>query len=135
MIDLRDEYQWNEINKTAVLQCKNSVTWWTFAGKIVNLYLAAMLNNKLNIPFYADNLTIKIDESIGIEDIKKLIKTISDVSDGGNVISAFIDTISHYKFHECLPKKAMALMAQQRFYFIGHVNKILEMNIKSVVEY
>jgi len=135
MKDLRDEYQWNEINKTAVLQRKNSLTWWTFAGKIANLYLAAMLNNNLNIPVFADNLTIKIDKSIGIEDIEKLIKTISDVSDEENVISAFIDIVSHYKFHDCLPKRVMELMAQQRFYFIGHLNKILEMNIKSVVEY
>ena len=131
---LREEYQWNEMNKTTLLRRKNGLTWWTFAGKIANIHLAAMINSKLEKAAYADNLTIKIDKSVLIEDLKTLAGMTQDSFTNGDVLSAFLETIAHYKFHECLTENVMELMAQKRFYMINHVKNVLRMPIDFVDE-
>jgi len=131
---LRDEYQWNEMNQTTLLRGKNTLVWWTFAGKIANLHLAAILNRKLGKAAYADNLTIKIDTSVLIEDLKTLSKISQNSLNKEDIISAFLETISHYKFHECLTSNAMQLMARTRFCSIDHVKNVLRMPINLVDE-
>ena len=51
-----------------------------------------------------------------------------------NIIPAFLETILHHKFHECLTLNAMQLMAQKRFHVIDHVKNVLRMPISLVDE-
>lgn len=134
MNELREEYQWNEMNKTTLLRRKNSLIWWTFAGKIGNLHLAAILNSNLGKAAYANNLSIKIDSSGLIEGLKTLWKMSQNDLNNEDIISAFLETISHYKFHECLTSNAMQLMARKRFSNIDHVRSVLGMPINLVDE-
>ena len=134
MNDLRDEYQWNKMNRTTLLRGKNASVWWTFAGKIANLHLAAILNSKQGKAVYADNLKIKIDTSVLIEDLKTLSKISQNSFNNEDIISAFLETISHYKFHECLTLNAVQLMARTRFCSINHVTNVLRMPINLVDE-
>lgn len=134
MNDLQEEYQWNEMNKTTLLRRKNSLIWWTFAGKIANLHLAAILNSNLKKAAYADNLSIKINSFGLIEGLKRLWKISPNDLNNENIISAFLETISHYKFHECLTENVMELMAQTRFSIIDHIKNVLRMPISLVDE-
>jgi len=132
MDDLREEYKWNEVNRTTFLRRKNSLRWWTFAGKITNLHIAAIINTKLGKAAYADNLSIWTDVSALIEAQRTLSRIGPDGLNNEDIIPAFLKTILHYKFHECLTLNAIQLIAQKRFHIIDHVKDVLRMPINIV---
>ena len=93
-----------------------------------------MINSKLEKAAYADNLTIKIDKSVLIEDLKTLAGMTQDSFTNGDALSSFLETISHYKFHECLTENVMELMVQNRFFMTVHLKNVLRMPIDFVDE-
>ncbi len=131
---LREEYQWIEMNQTTLLRRQNSSIWWTFAGKIANLHLAGMINSKLGKTAYADNLSIKMEKSVSVQDLRNLYRFTEDRFNTEDNIPAFLETIAHYKFHECLPLNTMQLMAQKRFCMVEHAKNVFEMPITLVDE-
>ena len=134
MNELREKYEWNEADKTTLLRHKDSLLWWTFAGKITNLHLAEILNDKSRKTAGANNLLVNINTSFKISDLRVIINQYLESLNNQSIVSAFLDVVSHYKFHECLTENVMALMAQRRFDIVDHINNISRMGLNLVDE-
>jgi len=119
--ELRNEYEWISEGSTAISFSKNRFTWWTFAGKIVNVTIASMIKQFLDIDASSDNLSIKLNTLINANDIKKMAAKRVQI----DKITDFINIVSHYKFNECLPDDIIHEISQKRYFHDELVDKVL----------
>ncbi len=127
--NLRLIFNWVGGDSTTICHSKNNYTWWTFAGKLININLSALIYKILGIRAFGDNLSIKLDKSLSNSDIKKLIRTkVHDIST--EIIHLIFEKeIKHYKFHECLPDEVILQMEKNRYIVDTQVKDLLKMKV------
>jgi len=121
--ELRNSYDWLEMDSTAMTCYNDSYYWWTFAGKTINIILASIIEDKTGIKSSCDNFKIKMNKYFKKKYQIKLNRSyLNEI-----VACTFKENISQYKFNECLPDKVFQDMIQKRFDSFNNVKKQFEL--------
>ncbi len=126
MEELRDEFQWIEADAATMVHADGEWAWWTFAGKLVNATLAEMIQTMLGMDAVSDNLTIRLKKPLTSKDIRALAAAGAADFVRRSPVAVLVETVAHYKFHECLPLEAIHEMSRERFRCRKEVQEVLE---------
>lgn len=130
--ELRDEYDWVEPNKTFLITYEDGyVVWWTFAGKLVNAAIAAVLDDEA-LKVVSDNLSVSFSGGIELEQLKASISKMV-LNNPTNLLvpldESFIDEL---KFSECLPQRVKETELAERYDVSRQVKQLSEYPLVSI---
>jgi ATP-dependent Lhr-like helicase len=117
--ELRSECRWVEPDATVVLRDSKGegATWWTFAGLLANVHLAAQLGA---LAGQADNFSIRLIE---VDEAIARIHTIPTQHEGVTHLQPRHEVL---KFEACLPQHTLANTIHSRMIDMAAMETILE---------
>ncbi len=80
LADIREQFAWVQVGRTAVVRTESGLAWWTFGGLHANAGLMAQMGPLVGSP-KADNLAIKLDPDQA--DVAKIRQLVTDLAERG----------------------------------------------------
>ncbi len=133
--EMRCEYAWLREGSTVVIQTGGAeVEWWTFGGLRCNATLARALSDELRQPVKHTNFVIRCGGGAKLNDVQTAIESILNREVAEMYPAVNEDAIRGLKFSECLPKRLATQMLEKRLQDIPATTKILQADIRYVVQ-
>lgn len=125
MEELREEYDWVEPAKTFLIAYDtNNITWWTFAGKLVNAAIASALEQEAE-KVTSDNLSVSFTGGgLTQSSLRQAIANIVIAHPEDVVLPLEEEFLQELKFGECLPNSAKEGELRERYSVSKQVSQI-----------
>jgi len=133
--ELHSEFDWVQEDNTGMLQQKDKATWWTFAGKLTNKNIAAIIQHEFGIKAHPDNLSIRLQRALKNGEISHLRQMDLNQKAGYLASNFYKNQKAAYKFHECLPKSILIDSLKARSIFTTKIHNTLNQRLFNLVAF
>jgi ATP-dependent Lhr-like helicase len=132
---LRSGFPWVELERTTLVRSPDStLKWWTFGGFRANLTLIPKLAELVRCPVRLDNLAVRFDEAVRVEDAERAIRELRNADEQTLCPSVDESALAGLKFSACLPVALATRMLADRLADREAARRVLKQDFATVVE-
>ena len=111
--EVRAGFPWVDASTTTVVRDAAGVDrWWTFAGARANVTLGALLGADRPSTSRQDNLSIRLREDVGLDELKRRLDVDADAASAALPVAD--DSVDSLKFAACLPRELAVRTLRER---------------------